>query len=99
MAISGMPRLVVRRGDRRRHRLVGLELDDQIDAFADQQLRVLERDLRLVAVVDDDQLDLLALGGAHQAVVDLARERAVLPLRRRSRSGTSCGGGSRTVSR
>ena len=44
--------------------------------------RVAERDLRLIAVVDDDQLDLRSLGGAHQAAVNLARERAVLPLRR-----------------
>ena len=38
--------------------------------------------LRLVAVVDDDQLDLLSLGCAHQALVHFARERGVLALRR-----------------
>ena len=80
IAIIGMPRLVVGRGDRRRDRFVGLELDDQIHAFADQQLRVLDRDLRLIAVVDDDQLDLRALGGADEAGVDLVGERAVLAL-------------------
>ena len=74
------PRLVVGGGNRRGDRFVGLELDHQVDAFADQQLRVLEGDPRLVAVVDDDQLDLRALGGADQALADFVGERAVLPL-------------------
>ena len=71
-------RLVIARRDGRRDRLVGLELDHQIDARANQLLGVAERDLRLIAVVDDDQLDLLAFGGAQQALVDFAREGAVL---------------------
>ena len=77
MAMIGMPGLVIARGDGRRHRLVGLELDHEIDALANQVLGVAERDLRLVAVVDDDQLDLLALGGAQRA-------------RRALRAGRSC---------
>ena len=74
------PRLVVGRGNRRRDRLVGLELDHEVHAFTDQQLRVLERDPRLVAVVDDDQLDLRAFGGADQALADFVGEGAVLAL-------------------
>ena len=62
----------VLRGDRRRHRLVGLKLDHEIHAVADQELGVLQRDLRLVAVVDDDDVDALAFGGTHQAVVHFA---------------------------
>ena len=50
--------------------------------LADQVLGVAERDPRLVAVVDHDQLDLLALGGALQPEQHLARERAVLSLGR-----------------
>ena len=43
-------------------------------------LGVPERDLRLIAVVDDDQLDVFGLRRALQAFVDLAGEGAVLPL-------------------
>ena len=75
-------RFVVLGRNRRRHRLVGLKLDHQIDTVADQQLRVLEGNLRLVAVVDDDQFESLALGGAHESAMDLLAKRAVLPLRR-----------------
>ena len=81
MAMSGMPASRYFDGDRRGDGLVGLELDDQIDAVPDQELGVLDRDLRLVAVVDDDELDVLTLGGVHQAGMHLARERAVLALR------------------
>ena len=81
MAISGMPASRYFDGDSRGDGLVGLELDDQIDAIPDQKLGVLDRDLRLIAVVDDDELDVLTLGGVHQPRMNLARERAVLPLR------------------
>src|SRR5439155_4366130 len=60
----------------------GLELDDEVHALLDEVLGVAEGDLRLVAVVDDDQLDVLALGRPLQARVNLARERAVLSLAR-----------------
>jgi hypothetical protein len=52
-------RLVVARGNRRSHRFVGLKLDDEVDAFADEELRILQRYFGLISVVDDDQLDLL----------------------------------------
>ena len=72
--------LEVLRCDGGRDGLVGLELDDEIDVLADELLGVAERDLRLIAVADDDELDVLALGRPQQARVDLAGERAVLPL-------------------
>ena len=74
-------RLAVLRGDGWGDGLVGLELDDQIDAVPNQELGVLDRDFRLVAVVHDDELDVFTLGGLDQAGMHLARERAVLSLR------------------
>ena len=75
-------RLMVGGGNRRRDRFVGLKLDDEIHAFPDEQLRVLQRDLRLITVVRDDQFDLGPFRGANEAVMNLAREGAVLTLRR-----------------
>jgi len=68
-------------GDGRRHGLVRLELDDEVHSFADEVLGIPERDLRLVPVVDDDELRPFPLGGAFQARSHLARERRVLALR------------------
>ena len=53
--------------DDRRDVLVGLELDDQIDLFAHEDVGVALRDLRVVAVVDRDELDALRGGGALEA--------------------------------
>ena len=88
-------RLEVLRRDGRRHRLVGLELDDEIDLLLDQVLRVPQRHFRLIPVVDDDELEVLAFCGAKQARMHLAGKRAVLPLRRRSRCGTVSAAASR----
>ncbi len=74
------PRLEVARGDGGGDRLVGLELDHEVDAFPDQELGVAQRRLRLVAVVHHHQLDVLALGRRQQARAHLARERARLAL-------------------
>ncbi len=60
--------------------LVGLELDHEVDVFAHELLGVLERDLRLIAVVEDDQLDVFGFGGALEALVHLAGEGDVLSL-------------------
>ena len=60
-------RLAVLGGDDRRDVLVGLELDDEIDLLANQDVGVALRDLRAVAVVDRDELDALGRGGALQA--------------------------------
>ena len=45
--------------DDRRDVLVGLELDDEIDLLAHQDVGVALRDLRVVAVVERDELDAL----------------------------------------
>ncbi len=52
-------RLAVLGGDNRRHVLVGLKLDHEVDLLAHQHVGVALRDLRVVAVVDADQLDAL----------------------------------------
>ena len=72
--------LHVRGGDGRRDGFVRLEFDDEIDAFANQVLGGSEGHLRLVAVVEHDQLDILAIGGALEAREHLARKRGVLAL-------------------
>ena len=75
-------RFEILRCDGGRDRFVGLKFDDEIDLFLDQVLRVAQRHLRLIPVVDDDQLEALAFGGAKQPRVHLTGKRAVLPLRR-----------------
>ena len=50
-------RFAVLRRDDRRDVLVGLELDDEIDFLAHEDVGVALRDLRVVAVVDADELD------------------------------------------
>ncbi len=75
-------RLEVLRRDGRSDRLVGLKLDDEIDLLLDEQLGVAQRDLGLIAVVDDDHLEPFALGRHQQPRMHLAGKRAVLPLRR-----------------
>ena len=45
-------RLAVLGGDDRRDVLVGLELDDEVDLLAHEDVGVALRDLRVVAVVD-----------------------------------------------
>ena len=67
-------------GDGRRDGLVDLELDGQIDALADEVLGVAKCDLGLVAIVDDDELDVLTFGRPLEAAQDLPHERAVLVL-------------------
>ena len=75
-------RFAVLGGDDRRHVLVGLELDHQIDLLAHEDVGVALRDLGAVAVVDRDELDALCGGGALQAVGDFLRELVVGALRR-----------------
>ena len=74
--------LEVLRRNRRRRRIVGLELNRQVDLLANQLLRVAKRDFGLVAVVHDDELDPRVLGRPQQARVDLTRKRSVMSLRR-----------------
>ncbi len=62
--------------------LVGLELDDEVDLLTDEDLGVALRDLRVVAVVDADQLDAVRRRRALQADRDLLRELIVGALRR-----------------
>ena len=52
MAMSGMFGFAVLGGDDRRDVLVGLELDDEVDFLAHQDVGVALRDLGVVAVVD-----------------------------------------------
>src|SRR5262245_32633566 len=73
--------VVVLGRNRRGNRLVGLKLDDEIDAVANQPLRILERHLGLITVIHDDEVDTLTFGGANQAAMNLMDERAVLSLR------------------
>ena len=65
-------RVAVLGGDDRRDLLVGLELDDQIDALAHEHVGVALRNLRVVAVVDRDQLHAFRRRGTLQAVGDFA---------------------------
>ena len=71
---------VLRRDDRR-HVLVGLEFDDQVDFLPDQDVGVALGDFRVVAVVDADELDPLGGGG-----------RAAARSRSPSRTGSRCPG-------
>ena len=73
-------RFEVLRRDRRRNGLVGLELDDEIDALANEVLGIAQGDLGLVAVVDNDQLDVLAVGRTLEAAEHLAGKGGVLAL-------------------
>ena len=75
-------RFEVLRGDRRGHGLVGLKFDDEVDFLLDEMLGVAQRNLRLIAVIHDDQLEALTLGRPHQPGVHFAREGAVLTLGR-----------------
>ena len=72
--------LEILRSDRGSDGLIGLELDDQIHSFTDQVLGISERHLRLIPVVDDDELDILRFRGDLKARIDFTRERAVLTL-------------------
>src|SRR5215212_8254300 len=76
------PRLQVLRRDRGRGGFVGLELDRQIDLLANQLLCVSKRHLWLVAVVDDDELDLRVFGRTQETGVHFTRKRSVAALRR-----------------
>ena len=73
-------RFEILRRDRWRHGFVGLKLDDEVDLLLDEMLGVAQRNLRLIAVIDDDQLETLALGGPYKPGMHLTRERAVLAL-------------------
>ena len=59
-------RLDISRGNGRRDRFVGLELERQIEVFSHQLQRVVQRDLRLIPIVHDDQLDASIFCGSHQ---------------------------------
>src|SRR5260221_171741 len=61
------------RSDDGGHSLISLEFQNQVDALAHQQIGVAQRFTRAVAVVDRDQMDLLASGGALQAGGHLPR--------------------------
>ena len=67
-------RFEILRGNGGRHRLVGLKFDDEIDFLFDQMLRVAQGDLRLVAVVDNDKLELLAFGSPQQTDMQSLRK-------------------------
>ena len=60
-------RFAILGGDDRRNLLVGLELDDEVDALADENVGVALRDPRAVAVVDANELDAFGGSGALQA--------------------------------
>ena len=78
---EGKAHLVVPGGNRSRHVVVRLELDDEVDSLANEVLRVPEGNSRLIAIVEDEELHTLALGGPVQARAHLAREGRVVPLR------------------
>ena len=74
-------RLAVLGADNRRDVLVGLELDDEVDLFSNQNVGVALGDFRVVPVVERDQFDALRGGGALEAERHLLRERVVRSLR------------------
>ena len=74
-------RFAILRGHDRGDVLVGLELDDQVDLLAHQDVGVPLGDLRVVAVVDANQLDALSRGGALEPGRDFLGELVVGALR------------------
>src|SRR5262245_58863559 len=74
--------LQVGRSDRRRNRFVRLELDHEVNSLPNEVLGISQGYLGLVAIVQDDQLDVFAVGRSLQAREDLAREGRTLALRR-----------------
>jgi hypothetical protein len=79
---QGNARFEVSGRDCRRHGLVDLELQCEIEILPHQVQGVLQRYLGLVPVVDDDELDLGFLRGAHEAHLHLAGERPARALGR-----------------
>ena len=67
--------------DNRSNLLIGLELDDQVHFFAHQQIGVVLRDLRVVAIVQRNQLNSFHRCGALQAGGHFPGELIVRPLR------------------
>ena len=75
-------RLHVFRSDGGGDHLIGLEFDHQIHLFLDQVVGGAQGDFRLIAIIDDQQFDVLAFRCANQSEAHFAVERGVLPLRR-----------------
>ena len=82
-------RFEILRCDGGRYRFVGLKFDDEIDLFLDQVLRVAQRHLGLIPVVDNDELEALAFGGAKQPRVHLTGETSCLVPATRTQCGTA----------
>ena len=59
-----------------------LELDDEINTFADEVVRVAQRDLRAAPVVEDDELDVLGAGRPLDAGLYRVLKRTVVVERR-----------------
>ena len=95
IAIERDTGLEISRRHFRSDRLVGLELEREIEVLANQMFRVPQRDLRLISVVDDDQLDVRGFGGALQARRALRRQTIRQSPALHSRGGTACGDGCR----
>jgi hypothetical protein len=62
------------RSDRGSHGLIGLELDDQIHSLMNQVLGISEGHLRLISIVDNDELDIFGLRGGLKTRINLMRE-------------------------
>jgi hypothetical protein len=77
---QGNVRLAVLGGDDGRDVLVGLELDHQVHLLPYEDVGVALRNLRVVPVVNRDELDALCGGRALQAVGNLLRELVVRAL-------------------
>ena len=60
--------------------LIGLKFDGEVDFLADEVIGAAQGDLGLVAVVDGDEFDLFALGGALEAAGNFAIKGGVLAL-------------------
>ena len=63
--------------DDRRDALIGLEFEDEVDAFADENVCVTQCFARAIAIVERDQLDVFAGGGGNHAARDFACELCV----------------------
>ena len=61
-------------GDGRRDRLVGLEFDYQINFFANEMVRITQRYLWIVAVINHDQFEMKCLRSSQQTRFDLLRK-------------------------
>ena len=70
MAMRGMSALLEDVGDARGHGLLNLKLEDKVNALGDKLLGVLDGDVRIVAVVEDEQFHAGGGGGGRDALCD-----------------------------